>query len=378
VSADGPPTRAQRQPAAAFVRGTAARACAAGNERHTAGGGGTAAGARRAPPGAGSLLSVSTRARGSPLAGGGGAGACIARRQPGLRSLQHGGCPAGKRRGRCSGSTAMAPAAWATAEAMRGCDKGGNIKCGYGGLQTWCTNCHTLKHECEFSANMWRKSRSCQEAEAAGWRRSYANGRRSGGGQEAQLWRTGGATAGTDWRGSSALSFSLSLPPPPSSLSLSLSPSLPPSRPPHTYLSLALFLSRSLLLSLALFSLAASLSLALLVPSTIVKLVSSKTIVTENWLGKPVVTEDKGFGKRGGGVQGLPLWSMYPARDGKIARTVAVSERYCVCSRETVEKPGDRATTLYQHSQKPLASSHNGLPPEQAPKLSLRRSRFRQ
>jgi len=81
VSADGPPTGAQRQPAAAFVRGTAARACAAGNERHTAGGGGTAAGARRAPPGAGSPLSVSTRARGSPLAGAGCAGACIARRQ---------------------------------------------------------------------------------------------------------------------------------------------------------------------------------------------------------------------------------------------------------------------------------------------------------
>jgi hypothetical protein len=78
VSADGPPTGAQRQPAAAFVRGTAARACAAGNERHTAGGGGTAAGARRAPPGAGSPLSVSTRARGSPLAGAGCAGACQA------------------------------------------------------------------------------------------------------------------------------------------------------------------------------------------------------------------------------------------------------------------------------------------------------------
>jgi hypothetical protein len=46
--------------------------------------------------------------------------------------------------------------------------------------------------------------------------------------------------------------------------------------------------------------------------------------VRDIWLVKPLVTEDKGLGKCGGGIQGLPLWSMYPARDGKIARTVAV------------------------------------------------------
>ena len=34
---------------------------------------------------------------------------------------------------------------------------------------------------------------------------------------------------------------------------------------------------------------------------------------------KLLVTEDKGFGERGGGIQGLPLWFMYPARDGEIA-----------------------------------------------------------
>ena len=45
------------------------------------------------------------------------------------------------------------------------------------------------------------------------------------------------------------------------------------------------------------------------------------------WLVKRPVTGEKGFGKFGGGVQGLPLWSMYPERDGKIARIVAVSRR---------------------------------------------------
>ena len=60
---------------------------------------------------------------------------------------------------------------------------------------------------------------------------------------------------------------------------------------------------------------------------------------------KPLVTEDKGLGKCGGGIQGLPLWSMYPARDGKIAENRSGERRYCVCPRGTVEKPVDRETT---------------------------------
>jgi hypothetical protein len=57
-------------------------------ELRSEGGGGTAEGARRASPGAGSPLSVSARACGSPRAGSECAGACIAQRPPCLRSLQ--------------------------------------------------------------------------------------------------------------------------------------------------------------------------------------------------------------------------------------------------------------------------------------------------
>lgn len=47
-------------------------------------------------------------------------------------------------------------------------------------------------------------------------------------------------------------------------------------------------------------------------------LFTAASLVRVSGLVKLLVTEDKGFGERGGGIQGLPLWSNTPLETGKL------------------------------------------------------------